>query len=200
MPADHRDIWPVCGPPFLIRPRSAHGRPTVADPGHAQTASVRPVNPDTLVQAVVAVVASLASLGTFFSRRRRLRNEIRDNLTLIQELDKDEFLKTNSPVAMWLRGKVTIDVARLVGQPLGSPKKPIPSSSVVFSSILCVGFGFWAYYIDRDKFSWVSLIPAVVSFLFGVSIYGMFINREIPPDAEEGSPATEDGLTTGAQS
>ena len=145
-------------------------------------------------------MASLASLGTFFSRRRRLRNEIRDNLTLIQELDKDEFLKTHSPAAMWLRGKVTIDIAKLVGQPLGSPKKPIPWSSVVFSSILCIGFGFWAYYINRNKFSWVSLIPAVVAFLFAVSIYGMFINREIPPDTEGGSPAKEDGLTTNAKS
>jgi len=145
-------------------------------------------------------VASLASLGTFFSRRRRLRNEIRDNLTLIQELDKDEYLKANSQAAMWLRGKVTIDTAKLARQQLGSPKKPIPVGSVVFSSILCFGFGFWSYLASRNKFSWESLILAVVAFLFGVSVYGMFINREIPPDAEEASPATEDGSTADTQS
>jgi hypothetical protein len=139
------------------------------------------VNPDAIVQVVAGVATPLISLITFFSRRRRLRNEIRENLALLQELDKDEILKHS---AMWLRGKIEIDVAKLAGFPLGTPKKPISWGSVTFASLACAGLSYWAYSIDRNVFVWYSLIPAVFAFLFAVSVYGMCINREIPPSEE----------------
>ena len=161
-----------------------------------RTASVHLVNPDTLVQAIAGVVASLISLITFFSRRRRLRNEIRENLALVQELDKDEILKEHSPASLWLRGKITIDVAKLSGQPLGTPKKPVSKSSVFFSSVLCLGLSYWTYDINCYAFAWYSLIPGVFAFLFAVSVYGMFVNREIPP-VREGLPNLEDTSSGG---
>lgn len=154
------------------------------------------MNPDTLVQAIAGVMTPLITLITFFSRRRRLRNEIRENLALIEKLDKDEILKDHSPASIWLRGKVTLDVAKLSGQPLGTPKKPVPKGSVFISSILCIGLSCWTYYLNRNGFTWYSLIPGVFAFLFAVSVYGMFINREIPPTEEDSQsskiPSTEE--------
>jgi hypothetical protein len=142
------------------------------------------MDPNGIVQVIAGVVTPLISLITFFSRRKRLRNEIRENLALVQELDKDEVLKEHSLAAMWLRGKISIDVARLAGFPLGTPKKPVPWGSVATAAIACVGLSYWTYYINRTTFSWYSLIPGVFAFLFAVSVYGMFINREIPPSEE----------------
>ena len=148
------------------------------------------MNPDAIVQVVAGVMTPLISLITFFSRRKRLRNEIRENLALVQELDKDEVLKQHSPAAMWLRGKISIDVAKLAGFPLGTPKKPVPWGSVTVAAIACAGLSYWTYYINRNAFSWYSLIPAVFAFLFGISVYGMFINREIP-QSDEAQPSDE---------
>lgn len=146
------------------------------------------MNPDAIAQTVAAIAAPLISLITFFSRRRRLRNEIRENLALIQELEQDEVLHEHSPAAMMLRGKVTVDVARLAGQPLGTPKKPIPWGSVVFAGLLCAGLAFLTYLLNYKGFSWFSLIPGVLAFLLGLSVWGMFINRELPPVDEQDQP------------
>ena len=51
---------------------------------------------DTLVQVIAGVMTPLISLATYFSRRTRLRHSVRENLALVQELDKDDIL--NKPV------------------------------------------------------------------------------------------------------
>lgn len=142
------------------------------------------------MQAVAAVAAPLISLITFFSRSRRLRAGIRDNLALIKELDEDQVLREHSPAALWLRGKVEIDVAKLAGQPIGNPKKPIPWTAIVFAVIFCGGLSFWTYYLDRNQLSWFSLITGSFAFLFAISIYGMFSNRELPSASEERAPVS----------
>jgi hypothetical protein len=55
---------------------------------------------DVIAQTMISVVTPLITLITFFSRRRRLRNEIRENLSLLIEFDKDEVLKEHTPAAM----------------------------------------------------------------------------------------------------
>jgi hypothetical protein len=155
-------------------------------------ASLRPVNPDTIAQAVAVVVAPLISLIGFFSRRRRLRNEIRENLSLLKQLDKDDLLREHSPAALLLRGRITIDVAKLSGQPLGTAKKPVPKGSVIFSSLLCIALSTLTYYINRNAFIWYSLFPGILAFLSAVSVYGMFLNRELPPpEDQEASPTAQ---------
>lgn len=149
------------------------------------------MNLDAIAQAVAVVLTPLISLISFFSRRRRLRTEIRDNLSLLQELDKDEVLREHSLASMWLRGKITVDVAKLSGQPLGTPKKPVPKGSVVFASLACIGLSLWTYYIDRNSFIWYSIIPGVFAALFAISAFGMFTDRELPP-AEEASSKEPD--------
>lgn len=142
------------------------------------------MGPDAIVQVVAGVMTPLISLITFFSRRTRLRSEIRENLSLLQELEKDDILREHSPAAFLLRGKITLDAARLAGQPLGTQKNPIPWGSVSFAAIASAGLSYLTYYINRNTFVWYSLIPAVPAFLLAVSTWGMFLNRETPPSEE----------------
>jgi hypothetical protein len=141
------------------------------------------LTPESIAQAVTAVLAPLITLIGLASRRRRLRNDIRENLALLQEIDKDEILRDHSPASGWLKGKVVLDVAKLAGQPLGTPKKPIPKGSMAFAGVLAIGFSYLTYYIVRNGFVWYSVFPGIVAFLLFVSIFGMFTERDVPPDA-----------------
>jgi len=80
------------------------------------------VNPETIAQAFAVVVAPLITLIGLGSRRRRLRAEIRDNLTLLQDLEKDEMFRNHTPTYGWLAGKIVVDIAKLAGVPLGAKK------------------------------------------------------------------------------
>jgi hypothetical protein len=146
------------------------------------------LNPTSIIQAATAILAPLITLVGLASRRRRLRAEIRDNLSLVKDLEQDEVLRDHSPVAGWLKGKIVVDVAKLSGYPLGTPKKPIPKSAVTWAAFFVAGFGFLTYYIDRNEFVWFSVFPGIVAFLFGVSILGMCTNRELPAEAEDALP------------
>lgn len=146
------------------------------------------MNPATIAQAFAAVVAPLITLVGLASRRRRLRAEIRDNLTLLQDLEKEEVFRDHTPTVGWLAGKIVVDTAKLTGVPLGAQKKPIPWGSAVLSSLFFAGFAFWTYYINRQEFIWYSVFPGIVAFLFLVAVYGTFVNREIPPETDGALP------------
>lgn len=154
------------------------------------------MNPVSIAQALAAILAPLITLAGLASRRRRLRGEIRDNLSLLQELQKDELFRDHTPTCGWLAGKIVIDTAKLTGEPLGLRKKPIPKGSAIFAAILCVGFSFWTYYIDRNGFVWYSVFPAIFAFLMFVSIYGMVIDRDLPPEATDSLPPGATPLRT----
>ncbi|NCD18865.1 MAG: hypothetical protein EOL89_02610 [Actinobacteria bacterium] len=142
-------------------------------------------------QAVVAVLTPLAALLGVGSRRRRLRSEVKENIALLESIKKDEVLSAHTPAVGWLSGRIVLDVARLSGQTLGNPKKPIPWGSVVLAWVLALGFGAWTYWINRSGFIWYSVFPGTVAFLFATSGVGMFMNRQLP--ANESLP---EGATT----
>ncbi|MFE0185848.1 hypothetical protein [Streptomyces olivaceus] len=155
------------------------------------------MNPESIANAIAAVVTSLGTLVGFASRRRRWRSEIRDNLSLVEEINNNTLLKEHTPAVAWLTGKIAVDVARLSGQPLGTPKKPIPWSNVFFSSIFGIGFGYWAYALNRNEFVWYSAFPGAVAILMLISLLGSFVNREIPPGSESGLPDGAHPVRTG---
>lgn len=150
------------------------------------------VDIDAIVQAVTAIATPLAAVATVLSRRQRLRKDIRENLSLAEEIEKNRILREHTPTVLWIHGKITLDVARLTGQKLGTPKKPIPVGSFILAAITCTGFGLWTYLIVRDGFQWYSVFPGVASALAFISILGMLMNRELPPDQD---PALPPGAT-----
>lgn len=141
------------------------------------------MSPESITQTVIAVLAPLTTLVGLASRRRRLRAEIREDLSLLQELKKDEILVGHTPACGWLQGRIALDVARLTGVQLGTPKKPIPKGSVALALLLACGFSYLTYYIVRNGFVWYSVFPGIVASLLFISVFGMTTNRELPPEA-----------------
>ena len=138
---------------------------------------------------VAAIGTPLATLVGVGGRKRRLRNAIRENLELLEKLGEDEVIRDHTLARAWLQGRVTLDVARLAGQPLGAPKKPVQKGSVALATVLALGFGSWTWFIARDGFVWYSVFPGTVAFLFVISVFGMTTNRELPTDEAESLPA-----------
>lgn len=145
---------------------------------------------DAIAKAAITVGAPLAGLIGLGGGRRRLRAEIRDNLALVDELQKDPIFSQHTPTVGWLAGKIVVDIARLAGQPLGPKKKRIPWGSIVSAALLGLGTGLWTYAIDREGFLWYSVFPGTFALAMFISIWGMFINRQLPADPELPAGAT----------
>lgn len=139
---------------------------------------------EAITKAIVAVVVPLATLIGVGGRRARLRREVRDNLAVVRELEQDPVLREHTPAAAWLQGKIAVDVARLAGHRLGTPKKPVPWGTVVVTILLTIGFAAWTWYINRSEFVWYSVFPGLVAALLFISTLGQFAGRELPPDDE----------------
>ncbi len=146
------------------------------------------MSPEGIANAIVSLLAAAGTLVSVVSRTRRRRNEIRENLSLAEELEKNRILREHTPAVAWLHGKIVLDVAKLAGQPLGAPKKPIPKGSVVFAGFIFLCFSTWTYWLNRDGFVWYSLVTGAIAASMAISILGMTTNREIPPDANEEIP------------
>lgn len=157
-----------------------------ADPAAARGVSGASYGPgvdlEAITKAVVAVVVPLATLIGVGGRRARLRREVRDNLAVVRELEQDPVLRDHTPAAAWLQGKIAVDVARLAGHRLGTPKKPIPWGTVIVTLLLTIGFAAWAWYINRGGFVWYSAFPGLAAALLFISMLGQFAGRELPPD------------------
>ncbi|TVT19318.1 hypothetical protein FNH05_35050 [Amycolatopsis rhizosphaerae] len=145
-------------------------------------------DPENLAKIVTTVVVPILTLIGFGSRRRRLRNEIKDNLELVREIEKHQILQEHTLASGWLQGRIALDVARLSGVKLGTPKAPIPKGSVVFAGVLALGFAIWTYWLDRNGFVWYSIFPGLVSILMLISIVGNLTNRQLPPNEVEHLP------------
>ena len=143
---------------------------------------------EAIAKGAITVAAPLAALIGVGSRKRRLRNEIRENLALVAEIEKSEVLREHTPAAGWMQGRIVLDVAKLSGTQLGTLKKPIATGSVALAAVLAAGFGIWTYWINRDELVWYSVVPGTVSLLMVASFFGLFMNREIPPDEGENLP------------
>ncbi|MGV9423457.1 hypothetical protein ACWDO7_04080 [Streptomyces sp. NPDC003656] len=157
------------------------------------------MNPETIANAAATVVTSLGTFLGIASRRKRLRGEIRENLTLSEELEKNSLLRDQTPAVVWLNAKIALDVAKLSGQQLGTPKKPIKWGSATLTLLVAAAFGYWAYWLNRDDFVWYSVFPGTVSLLMLFSTYGQFLNREILPEGESGGQIPEGAVPVGAQ-
>ncbi len=146
------------------------------------------MNVTAVAQAVATIATPVGALAGYFSREKRLRNRIRDNYSLLQDLEKNDVLREHTPIPTWLNGKIAIDVARLSGQPLGTPKKPIPKGGLTLAATILIAFTAWTYYIVHNAFVWYSVFPGLVAALMAVSILGMFTDRELPPQANDELP------------
>jgi hypothetical protein len=143
---------------------------------------------ETVAKAALAIGAPLATVIRLGGRQRRLRNDIRENLALVEDVEKHDLLRNYSLASGWLQGRIALDVARLTGQQLDNPKKPINKGSLVFGLILTLAFAAWTYSLNRDAFVWYSVFPGVVAVVCGLAVVGMFTDREVPQEDDSEHP------------
>lgn len=153
---------------------------------------------DDLLKAVLSIGTPLATVIGVGGRRSRLRRHIRENVAVLKLIDEDPGLSQHTPARGWLEGRIAVDVAKLAGQPLGTPKKPIPVGSLIFSVVVAVVFGAWTYFLDVHGFVWYSVFPALVSLLMLIAILGMTTNRELPESETAGLPPGATPARSGA--
>lgn len=137
-----------------------------------------------LVKAGLAVVLPILTAVGIGSRRSRLRNEIRENLALVEEVQRHALLNNHTLSSAWLQGRIATDIARLTGQTGGKRKKPVQKSSAVVALVLALAFGYWTWSIDREGFVWYSVFPGTVSALMAISFWGHFVNRDLIDDSD----------------
>jgi hypothetical protein len=130
----------------------------------------------------VTLALSAFALFKFGARQAAHRDHIRGDLALIQDVEKNDFLRENTAALAWLHGKVVVDIAKLAHVSLGTKKRPLNIPSLIFSGLGSLGFGWWTYSLNSAGFSWPSLITGLLAVLFMMSFSGLFMNREIPPD------------------
>lgn len=142
------------------------------------------MNVEGILKAGLAVAVPLLTAVGIGSRRSRLRNEIRENLALVEEVQKHALLNDHTLSSAWLQGRIATDIARLTGQTGGKRKKPVEKGSAVLALVLALAFGCWTWFIDRNGFIWYSVFPGTVSALMAISFWGHFVNRDLIDDSD----------------
>ncbi|MHA6510031.1 hypothetical protein [Tessaracoccus sp. Y1736] len=137
-----------------------------------------------LLKTLGTLAASAFAVFKFGARQSSLREHIKGDLELIDELNKNSLLRDHTEASAWLSGKILLDVAKLSGAPIGAKKKPIPWGTVVFATLVVVVFGLWTLDLNQNGFNWWSIATGAVTGLFLISILGMTTNRAISPDQD----------------
>jgi hypothetical protein len=139
----------------------------------------------TISRTITALLASLGAIVGFSSKASIVRGRVRANLALLRELDEDDALRQESLAATWLRDKIIVDVARLSKHPLG--KRRIPWRRVFWYVVFASSLASWTYDLDRNSYTWHSLIPGIMALLFALAASGTLIDRDIPPKTDDSS-------------
>jgi hypothetical protein len=140
------------------------------------------VDMDGILKVAASVGGSAAVIERLLGKKRRVRNEIRENLELVGTIAASPAAVDLRSPSGWLQGQIAVDIARLAGHKLGTDKKPVPKGSVFLAVVLAAAFGGWTFLIVRDGFVWWAVFPGFAAFLFVVSVFGMFTDRDIPPE------------------
>jgi hypothetical protein len=134
---------------------------------------------------VKSIAGPLLVLMPFLSGDRRLRSSINDNLDILDRLEKSSVGKQSPEVTAALQNRIAVETLRLAR--IKTRKKPVPWGTVVFLVIMIVPLGWWTYVLDRNGFSWWSLLPGAICALLIISFFGQFMNRELPPKSKSES-------------
>jgi hypothetical protein len=142
---------------------------------------------DTLLNSVMdALAAVFRAIGVVGSARRRIA--IRANLELLGELKKFPQFGEGSFAYETLSEHIAVEVARLAGVDLKRTRRRINWGTVIFLTTIWAPLGFLTYWLDRNGFRWISLLPGFFAGSMAFGTLAMFLPEpETPPAADTGA-------------
>lgn len=141
-----------------------------------------------IAEVLVIIGGPAAAAIGLGGRRRRLRVDVRENLSILEKVRSDPLLTDHTPAIGWLSSRIAADVAKISGFSINGAKKPVPVGPAIFTALVALVLGLWTYLIVRDGFVWYAVFPATGSALMLVTWFGMFMNRTVvSSDLPEGA-------------
>ncbi|HEX3360993.1 MAG TPA: hypothetical protein VHS74_08390 [Solirubrobacterales bacterium] len=117
---------------------------------------------EALVNAITELLAAIFGRLGYVGRPRR-RENIRDEMKLLDEIRSSSNFGAESASAQHLADHIAEEVARYSGV---LRKRKIPWGTVVFCAVLGLPFSYWTYTMVRDGFVWYAIFPGVVGGFF----------------------------------
>lgn len=138
---------------------------------------------EALVNAVSEFLAALFARFGYVGRARHRAN-IRDDLALLDLLRNSPSFGDDSDAARHLMGHIGIEVARYAGIEIEHRRK-IQWGSVLTAAIIGLPAGYLTYKLNQGGFSWVSLLPGLISAFMLIGGLGLLFSRDSPDESKE---------------
>jgi hypothetical protein len=145
---------------------------------------------DKLVAAASDFFAAILARFGFIGRPRR-RAGIVEDLDLLERLRDTPEYGPESAAHTFLANHITVEVAKLAGI---KTRRPIQWGSVFLAFAIGAPFIYWAYWLNRDGFSWLGLVPSIVGGMMVIAIFGLIFANDEPQDESD----TPDGPSAAA--
>lgn len=136
-----------------------------------------------LIKAFSDVLAAVLGALGFVGRPRR-RAAIRQDLELLRDLEQSPEFATGTAPHSHLVAHIGREIARHSGAVVPRRKK-VDWGGVVVGFSLTLPLCYWTYALNRDGFSWLSLLPGVISLLFLIAITQMIASPDDKASSEE---------------
>jgi hypothetical protein len=145
-----------------------------------------------LVKALGDFIAAVLSLVGFVGKPRR-RAAIRDDLTLLRELEAHEDFGRGSGPHLWLTNHIMFEIATFSGLDLRTSWRKPQWSAIVFACIVWIPLGWLTYHLVAVGHPWYAWIPAIPAAVFFLVTFPLIFNKEeaIPEEDESAETPTE---------
>jgi hypothetical protein len=131
------------------------------------------VRPRSRRSAVGGFIAAILGRIGYVGRPRR-RSEIRHDLQLLDEVAESQHLGRESRGYATLKDRIEKDVMCLAGVKVEGDKTR-PVGSIVFGLIFGIPAAYWTYWLVRDGFEWLALLPGTVAGFLLIATLSMLV-------------------------
>lgn len=142
---------------------------------------------EALINAVTEFLAAIFARFGYVGRPRRRQN-IRDELALLDLIRDSPAYGAESQAAIYLSEHIAAEVARYSGVELHQKRK-IAWRSVALAIVIGVPFGYWTFKLNQGGFSWLSLPTGAVAGFFLIGGLGILLTGD---DSSDSSSSNSD--------
>ena len=135
---------------------------------------------EALVNAITELLAAIFGRLGYVGRPRR-RENIRDEIKLLDEIRSSSNFGAESESAQYLTDHITQEVARYSGV---LRKRKIPWGTVVFCAVIGLPLAYWTFTMVRNGFVWYAIFPGFIGGFFVVAGLGVWATGDDSADKQ----------------